>query len=85
LRAGEPAQTLRTERASSYPVLPREKRHPREMGAPEITAFLSHLTVDGHVAALTQNQAHADVSTTMLYTHVLGRGGLGVRSPADGL
>jgi site-specific recombinase XerD len=26
---------------------------------------------------------HADVSTTMMYTHVLNRGALGVRSPAD--
>jgi integrase len=26
---------------------------------------------------------HRDVSTTMLYTHVLNRGGLGVRSPLD--
>jgi integrase len=28
---------------------------------------------------------HKDVSTTMLYTHVLRRGGLGVRSSADAL
>ena len=28
---------------------------------------------------------HADVSTTMIYTHVLNRGALGVRSPADRL
>ena len=28
---------------------------------------------------------HNDVSTTMIYTHVLNRGGKGVRSPADGL
>jgi integrase len=28
---------------------------------------------------------HKDVRTTMIYTHVLNRGGLGVRSPADGL
>ena len=27
---------------------------------------------------------HRDVSTTMIYTHVLNRGGLGVRSPLDG-
>ena len=27
---------------------------------------------------------HADVSTTMIYTHVLNQGGLGVRSPLDG-
>jgi site-specific recombinase XerD len=26
---------------------------------------------------------HLDVRTTMIYTHVLNRGGLGVRSPAD--
>lgn len=34
-----------------------QKRHPREMGAPEITAFLSHLAVVGHVSAATRNQA----------------------------
>ncbi|HEX7114660.1 MAG TPA: tyrosine-type recombinase/integrase, partial [Steroidobacter sp.] len=28
---------------------------------------------------------HSDVRTTMLYTHVLNKGGLGVRSPADSL
>jgi site-specific recombinase XerD len=28
---------------------------------------------------------HRDVRTTMIYTHVLNRPGLGVRSPADGL
>jgi integrase len=28
---------------------------------------------------------HSDVRTTMIYTHVLNRGGLGVRSPADAL
>jgi integrase len=28
---------------------------------------------------------HKDVSTTMIYTHVLNRGGSGVRSPADAL
>ncbi len=28
---------------------------------------------------------HSDVSTTMIYTHVANKGGLGVRSPADTL
>jgi site-specific recombinase XerD len=28
---------------------------------------------------------HKDVKTTMVYTHVLNRGGLGVRSPVDAL
>lgn len=27
------------------------KRHPRDLGAPEITAFLTHLAVEGNVAA----------------------------------
>jgi integron integrase len=33
------------------------KRHPRELGADEITAFLNHLAVESGVAASTQNQA----------------------------
>jgi len=33
------------------------KRHPAEMGAPEVTMFLTSLAVDGQVAASTQNQA----------------------------
>ncbi len=32
-------------------------RHPALMTEPEVTAFLSHLAVDGRVAASTQNQA----------------------------
>jgi integron integrase len=47
------------------------KRHPQEMGAPELEAFLTHLAVVGHVAASTQNQAlHA---VLFLYRQVLGR------------
>jgi hypothetical protein len=32
------------------------KRPPREIGVPEIQAFLTHLAVEGQVAASTQNQ-----------------------------
>ena len=34
-----------------------QKRHPKEMGRVEIEAFLTHLAVDRHIAASTQNQA----------------------------
>ena len=37
-------------------ILYNNKRHPAEMGAPEITSFLSHLATDLNVAASTQNQ-----------------------------
>jgi hypothetical protein len=33
------------------------KRHPREMGVQEVQQFLTHLAVEGHVAASTQSQA----------------------------
>ena len=58
-------------------------RHPAQMAEPEINAFLTHLAVKETVSASTQNQK--DVKTTMIYTHVLNRGGLGVRSPVDAL
>jgi site-specific recombinase XerD len=117
-------------------ILFHEKRRPSSMGADEIRAFLTHLAVQGNVAASTQNGAlnalvflyrqvlkqpfpelegierakrpqriptvltaeetqallaqlnqallgHKDVRTTMIYTHVLQRGGKGVRSPLD--
>lgn len=38
-------------------VLFHDKRHPRDMGAAEVEAFLTHLAVVGKVAASTQNQA----------------------------
>jgi integron integrase len=45
------------------------KRHPREMGAAELTAFLSHLAIKGNVAAATQNLALNAV--LFLYREVL--------------
>jgi integron integrase len=45
------------------------KRHPRDMGAPEVEAFLTHLAVDGNVAAATQNQALS--ALLFLYKEVL--------------
>src|SRR4051794_14044526 len=46
-------------------------RHPREMGAPEITRFLTHLAIERHVAASTQNQAFN--ALLFLYRAVLGQ------------
>ena len=38
-------------------ILFHERRHPREMGGPEVEAFLTHLAVERNVAASTQSQA----------------------------
>ncbi|WP_407276530.1 integron integrase [Halothiobacillus sp. DCM-1] len=46
------------------------KRHPRDMGAQEVEAFLTHLAVEGNVAASTQNQALS--ALLFLYKEVLG-------------
>src|SRR5262245_40475614 len=45
------------------------KRHPQEMGAAEINAFLTHLAVEGQVSASTQNQAFS--ALLFLYQKVL--------------
>ena len=46
------------------------KRHPRDMGALQVTAFLSHLATERCVSASTQNQAKSAI--LFLYEHVLG-------------
>src|SRR5437868_7598629 len=65
--------SLRTEQAyltwiKRY-IIFHEKRHPQELGADAVRSFLTHLAVDGRVAASTQNQAfHA---LLFLYRNVL--------------
>ncbi len=60
------------------------KTHPAQMGAGEISQFLTWLAIDRRVSASTKNQALS--ALLFLYNfclHVMTRGALGVKSPLD--
>ena len=72
---------------SGYRKIPAEKKSGINKNASVHTlrhSFATHLLEAGYdIRKVQELLGYKDVKTTMIYTHVISKGGMGIRSPAD--
>ena len=65
-------------------ILYHNKTHPEKLDGESLNQYLTHLLYNGYdIKSIQELLGHKDVRTTMIYTNVMKKGPLAIKSPLD--